>query len=92
MKKLLLSFIFSLFLASTATATEVDMHSFQCHQFINNPKAIPYVTFWIDGYVSVLAENVILQEEWLVSLTEHIHQVCSSNNNASVIDIINALE
>ncbi len=70
------------------TSSDEDMKDVTCSDFISDPSNIPYIVFWVDGYLSGLSDNTTLDDEWIGELSGQLASYCKDNRNRSVIDAV----
>lgn len=94
MKKLLivLSLLLFVSVAQPAKAQDIDMSTYTCKDLIEDQGAIPFMIFWIDGYMSAMSESYVIGVDWMESLTEQIVTYCHRNPSNTVMAAMDAVE
>lgn len=93
MKKLALGMLITLFISigTPAIAKDQDMGKFTCKELLASKDDIPFIMFWVDGYMSSQSENLLLSAEWMQTLTEHYISHCKAYPNDTILDTMRAL-
>lgn len=94
MKKIIiaLSLLLMTVVAQPVMASDVDMTQYSCKELIDSKNDIPFIMFWIDGYMSALSENAVMSSEWMQELTEHYMSYCKKNPKHTIMDAMEAME
>lgn len=95
MKKIfaIIAFVLCIAITSSAYAKEdIDINTYPCKQFMASAEEMPLVIFWIDGYLSAISDQAVLNQEWMQSLTKQITAFCTANPNKSLMEAIESVE
>ena len=69
-----------------------DLLKTPCSEIANSTEDLTLTIFWVDGYLSALADNTLMDDEWIEILATHFGTYCKANPKKTVGDAIDALE
>lgn len=93
MKKLLLllACILCVFATNPAMANDQDMGKLTCKELLASKDDIPFIMFWVDGYMSAKSDNLVLNADWMKTLTEHYISYCQQHPRDTILDTMEAI-
>ncbi len=85
-------FVGLLSFSSVAKAEDVDFGKLTCKYFnSSSDQEKGILLMWIDGYMSALAENTVMSDEWMKKLGMHFGSYCAANPGKTMMETMEAM-
>ena len=72
-----------------AKADSFDMSEFTCAELVElDTETSVLMTFWLDGYLSGISGDTVVDSEYIGGLAEGMIEACSADPEALVLDVV----